>query len=267
MQNLFNRFRNETRGTVALTFALAALPLFFGVGVAVDFIQASTMQSKLQSSLDAAALAAASSPSLSAVKRLDLAQAVFEKNWNDRAGDRRQIKVTPMFQIINGGVVASAEVEMPTAFMRIAGVNSMDLGSDVNVSIPSGKKAEVALVLDYSYSMTEVSGGKVKYVAMREAAQKLVTDLAAGGKDRVKIGLVPFSQQVYVTLPKAYVKGEAGAGTWTSCTLDRKYPYNITDATPIDGINDSKWNQAPSPRPGAKTDCSPYNTWASRCAS
>ncbi|CAN5288798.1 VWA domain-containing protein [soil metagenome] len=258
MQGLFKRFRRDVKGTVAITFALAALPVFLSIGVAVDFVQASALKSKLQSSLDAAALAAASSKSLSNSKRLDMARAVFAKNWKDRTHDDSKLEVTPDFTIRNGVVLASADVAMPTAFMRIAGLNSLDLGSDVSVTIPNAKNAEVALVLDYSSSMNEVSGSKVKYIAMRDAAQDLVTDLKAEGKNRVKIGLVPFSQQVYVTLPKAYVKGEIGGGSWTGCTVDRQYSYNITDTTPVDSDDDSKWNQAPSNRPGANTSCTPY---------
>ena len=46
-----------------------------------------------------------------------------------------------------------------------------------------------------------------------------------------------------MTLPAAYVKGQSGTGNWTGCTQDRKYPYNLTDATPTTG-GDTKWGQA-----------------------
>ena len=112
------------------------------------------------------------------------------------------------------------------------------------------------MVLDYSGSMGDVSGTKVKYIAMREAATKLVDDLTTASPGKVKFGLVPFSHHVYVTLPKAYVKGATGTGNWTGCTQDRKYPYNLTAATPTSNV-DTKWNQPMAPD-HASDGCSGY---------
>jgi hypothetical protein len=122
----------------------------------------------------------------------------------------------------------------------------MPIRSDVTISIPEDKKAEVVLSLDYSGSMRDVSGGKVKYIAMKEAATKLINDLGKAAKDRFKIGLVPFSNHVYVTMPKQYVLGQTGSGDWTGCTVDRQSPYNTTDNTPITDPG-SKWGQPQDP--------------------
>jgi Flp pilus assembly protein TadG len=244
-KSLLRRFARERSGAVALTIGIAAVPIMLAAGVALDFVHASAVKTRLQTSLDAAALAAASSSSgMTDKQRIDLAKAVFEQNWQDKL--TADIKAVPEFSIEGQGVHASAGIEVPTALMRIVGVNTMPIGSDVTISIPEGKKAEVALVLDYSGSMTEVAGGKVKYVAMREAAIKLVDDLAKVDASRVKIGLVPFSHHVYVTLPKKFVAGQKGSGNWTSCTQDRMYPYNTTDATPTSD-DATKWGQPQAP--------------------
>jgi hypothetical protein len=95
-------------------------------------------------------------------------------------------------------------------------------------------------VLDYSGSMRDPVDGQTKYIVMRDAAMKLVSDLSKSNPDNVKFGLVPFSNHVYTTLPGAYVVG--GGGTWTGCTQDRKYPFNISDSTPT-GSPASQWNQ------------------------
>jgi hypothetical protein len=106
--------------------------------------------------------------------------------------------------------------------------------------------------------MTEVSGGKVKYVAMREAAAKLIDDLSENGKsDKVKFGLVPFSHHVYLSLPGEYVVGGTAGKTWTGCTQDRKYPFNLGDATPIAGNDASKWGQ-PNAAIHASSGCEGY---------
>jgi Flp pilus assembly protein TadG len=53
------RFRQNTRGNVALTFALLLLPLLAAVGVAIDYTAASRQRAVIQASLDAAMLAGA----------------------------------------------------------------------------------------------------------------------------------------------------------------------------------------------------------------
>lgn len=51
------RFPTDQGGNFAVIFTLAALPLMAGVGVAFDYVQASSLESKLAGSLDQAAVA------------------------------------------------------------------------------------------------------------------------------------------------------------------------------------------------------------------
>jgi hypothetical protein len=51
-------FLRDERGNYAVIFTLAALPLMAGVGMAFDYVQASSLQSGLARSADQAALAA-----------------------------------------------------------------------------------------------------------------------------------------------------------------------------------------------------------------
>jgi Mg-chelatase subunit ChlD len=188
--------------------------------------------------------------------RIAFAKAIFEKNWKaDKTTE--DFEVTPVFTVAQGAITGAAEVEVPTALMQLAGIENMNIGSDVTVTIPEEKKVELVLVLDYSYSMTNASGGKVKYVAMREAANKLVDDLAESIPDKLKVGLVPFSHHVYLTLPKTHVAGQIGTGDWTGCTQDRKYPYNVGGETPVIDNEDSKWGQPQAPD-HIWNDCTPY---------
>jgi Flp pilus assembly protein TadG len=250
------RYLGASSGTVGILFALAAVPVILAVGVATDYVRASAVQARLQGTLDAATLAAAASKSMVEADRIAFAKAIFDKNWK---GDpsTEDFEVDPVFTIAQGAITGAAEIEMPTALMQLAGIEKMDIASDVTVTIPEEKKVELALVLDYSYSMTEVSGGKVKYVAMREAAKKLVDDLSLSIPDKLKVGLVPFSHHVYLTLPKTQVAGQVGTGDWTGCTQDRKYPYNVSGATPLSDNDDSKWGQPQAPA-HASDGCSPY---------
>ncbi len=63
-------------------------------------------------------------------------------------------------------------------------MSAMGIDAETEITVPDEQKAEVALVLDYSGSMTEISGGQVKYVAMKNAAKKLITDLETTTKAR-----------------------------------------------------------------------------------
>ena len=180
--------------------------------------------------------------------------AVFERNI---AGSiPSDVSVSHEFKIVSDSVRASAALTMPTSLMQLAGISDMSVTASTEVTIPVKQKAEIALVLDYSGSMNEVLGGQVKYVAMKNAAKNLVADLVESDPKLVKFGLVPFSHHVWVTLPKLAVLGQTGGGTWTGCTQDRKYPYNLNDDAP-DGSNDSKWGQ-PNAAMHAAWNCAPY---------
>src|SRR4029079_7289664 len=165
VKGLIKRFARAQQGAVAITLGIAVIPMLLAGGVELDFVHASVLRTKLQSALDAGALAAASSHTLSDSERLALAKSIFDENWQGK--ETKGIKTTLNFSIEGSGVRGNADIEVPTALMRLVGVDTMPVGSNVAISIPEGKKAEVALVLDYSGSMTEISGGKVKYVAMR----------------------------------------------------------------------------------------------------
>jgi Mg-chelatase subunit ChlD len=154
--------------------------------------------------------------------------------------------ITRSFEIEDETVVAAANMNMATSFMKFAGFEAMKLSVGAEISIPGDKKAEIALVLDYSGSMSETIAGGVKYVAMKNAAKDLISDLEAANPEKVKFALVPFSHHVYGTLPMSYILGASGSGDWLGCTQDRKYPYNLTDATPT-ADNNTKWGQPQAP--------------------
>ena len=141
-------------------------------------------------------------------------------------------------------VVAAADMDMATSLMQFASIDSMKLSVGTEISVPESKNAEIALVLDYSGSMSESIAGGVKYVAMKNAAKDLISDLEAANPDKVKFALVPFSHHVYGTFRKSYILGQSGSGTWTGCTQDRKYPYNLTDAEPT---SDNNYQVGPAP--------------------
>ncbi len=235
----FAPFWRNTAGNTAVLFALAIVPLFLAVGSGVDFIRYSATQTQLQTALDAGALAGAAMITATDAERKAAALAAFQSNMSAGADGEAT------FTIVDGMFVATASAQMNTSFMALAGINVMDVAASAEVGIASNTKAEIALVLDYSGSMGEVSGTKVKYIAMRNAAVSLVNDLSDANPDKVKFGLVPFSHHVYTTLPSAYVLGASGA-SWTGCTQDRQFPHNHKDNTPTAAAG-TKWGQPFAP--------------------
>jgi Flp pilus assembly protein TadG len=243
LKSLFKRYKADQNGTVALMVSLAAVPMMVIAGTAVDYVRFSNAQTVAQSALDAGALAGAAARNVTEAKRIEFALATFNENMK-QAGSSGAV-VTPVFKVVKDTMVSSASVEVPTALMKIVGVGKMTGLSTAEVSIAQEKKAEIVLALDYSGSMADPSGGKIKYVAMRNAATKLVNDLATSSPDKVKFGLVPFSHHVYTTLPAGYVVGGT-TGKWTGCTQDRQYPFNTGVSTPTTD-DKTKWNQVQAP--------------------
>lgn len=241
---LFKRFLKAEAGTVAITFAMALVPLLAAAGVGIDMARYSHAQTQMQIALDAGAMAGATARGKSNAQRIKIAKDSFTANADMSL--LSTLKSDVSYKINGGQVKGRVDASMPTTLLAAAGYTELDIGTSTEVTIPANKNAEVALVLDYSGSMGDVAGSEVKYVAMRKAATKLIDDLVKDNADKVKIALVPFSHHVLTTLPNAMVLGKAGTGTWSGCTQDRQYPFNLTDATPT-GSDASKWGQPTAP--------------------
>ncbi len=241
---IWKKFIKAEKGSAAITFAIALVPLMAAAGVAIDFARFYAGQTQMQAALDGGTLAAALANDKTTAQRMKIGLDAF--NANMKTGEVSNAISTIKFDVKDTEVVANASLTLPTSFMSIVGINAMDLGVESEVAIPENKSAEIAFVLDYSGSMGDVSGTEIKYIAMRKAATKLIDELTKTDADKVKFALVPFSHHVYTSLPNAYVLGKPAVGVWTGCTQDRQYPYNITDASP-DGSPDSKWGQLNAP--------------------
>jgi Flp pilus assembly protein TadG len=244
IQDLISRLRRSDRGNTSIFYALAALPIMLGVGASLDFARYNNAATHLQAAVDAAALSGAAAVGKTNAQRVAIAEASFAANL--ASGPASGLLATTDFRVQSNTLITDVSAEMPLTLMKLAGINTMPMKTTAEVDLAMDKKAEVVLALDYSGSMEDVAGSKVKYIAMREAATKLVDDLSAANPGKVKFGLVPFSHHVYVTLDKAFVKGASGVGTWTGCTQDRKYPYNLSSATPT-SATPTKWNQPMAP--------------------
>ncbi|MEM7427844.1 MAG: TadE/TadG family type IV pilus assembly protein [Pseudomonadota bacterium] len=226
----------DIRGNVAIIFGMVALPLLIATGMAIDYGQAVQNNSGLQHVADAAALAAASMKHGTDKERIQRGKDVAVANL-EALGMANSANID--IRILDDKIVAEAKGEVKTSLLKLIGHKGIKMGAIAEVPLAGIGNAEVVLVLDYSGSMNS----RGKYQAMRNAAIDLVNTLTQDGDvtDRVKFGLVPFSHHVYATLPGEYVAGATPGSSWTNCTFDRKYPYNVTDAAPDRGDPDTLW--------------------------
>jgi Flp pilus assembly protein TadG len=114
--NVFQRFRSDQRGNVAILFGLAVLPVVGMVGAAVDYSRANAVRASLQAAADAAALTAArDAPGLSEARIAERARGVFVANFNRSDATLGPIEVVKGDKTVR--VTASATVK--TSIMAI----------------------------------------------------------------------------------------------------------------------------------------------------
>ena len=215
----------------------------------------------LQAALDSAALAAGSSYRHGDTNYADVAQKFFNQNAPAELKSNPPA-VTVSVDTDAQTLSASVTGTFKTSMLSIIGRTSTTHHLHSAVALPAFNqynKGEIALVLDYSLSMNSSLGGERKYVTMSNGAKDLITALSQSGvNDDVKFALVPFSGEVYVTMEKKYWKGQGSSNAlYSSCTRDRKGPYNTTDATPS-GTGD-RWGFVPDNNPSSQSvNCSSY---------
>ena len=226
-------FFNSTTGNVSVMLAVAAVPILLAAGSAIDYLRLSNAKTEFQAALDGAALAAALPSNKTDAERTAIAKAYFKSNIPGFKGEPPDIDV----KIYAESVETTVKLALPTSFMRVAGIDAMEIDESAEVMRPFDGAAEVVLVLDYSGSMN--SGGK--YEGMATAASDMMASLDAALKDdKLKMGLVPFSAMVHTSMDKNYVNQFSATATWTGCTQDRTYPHNTNVDTPTSD-NQTKW--------------------------
>ena len=190
-RNFFTNYRKDGSGAAAIMLALAIVPIVLAAGGAVDMINTINMKVRLQGALDAGALAAAAARKLNDGDRRQAALDTFRKNF--AKGSFEKPGVTPTVKIGDDTVTMTATVKNPTAFLKLVGIDTLDVAVKSVVRRHYGS-LEVALVLDNTGSM---AGSKL--TTLKQASRNLVNTLFdEGAKEKIRISLVPFAQYVNV---------------------------------------------------------------------
>jgi Flp pilus assembly protein TadG len=229
-------FAREGRGNVAITFALATIPIFGAVGAAVDYSRANSARTAMQAALDSAALML-SKEITEDTDKSDLqkkADKYFRAIYNRPEG--HDITVKPDLKTIGASqysLTLEGHGKVDTSVARVIGVNAIDIDATSQVAWGM-KKLEVVLALDNTGSMQQQN----KMGELKKAAETLLDTLkqVEKKKDDIKVAIIPFDYTVNVgksakdanwigwnLLPKTL---------WQGCIGDRDPPFDTQDAAP-----------------------------------
>jgi Flp pilus assembly protein TadG len=210
-------FLKATGGNIAMTMALAAVPLVLATGAGIDYGRGLVAHSNMADALDAAALAvgkqttkpsacstasgSTSTQQTACAGMQAVAQKFFDANYK---GDTLTggTQPTVVITIANSGVIFSATDSVNTTFLAAGGrllgtisLNTMAITASSTV-VWGQTKLWVALVLNNSGSMSSSN----KMTNLKTAAGNLLNTLqdASTTVGDVQVALVPFDREINV---------------------------------------------------------------------
>jgi Flp pilus assembly protein TadG len=194
-RKMWCRFLSARSGNVAITFALATLPIIGTVGFAVDYSHANSVKAATQAALDSTALMLAKdAATVSSTQLQTNANSYFNALFT--RPEAKSVAITATYTATGGSkVVVNGSANVPTAFLGIIGTNNITVNGSSTTSWGSAR-LRVALVLDNTGSMAD--NGKI--TALISATNNLLTQLknAASTNGDVYVSIVPFVKDVNV---------------------------------------------------------------------
>lgn len=193
-------FARDRGGNVLMIFGLMVVPVMLSIGAAVDYGRAAQTRTALQTTVDAAALAAASAL-LSGGNPAQVAANYVKQRF---VHTNYVVSATTTPDANAGAVTVRATTTQPTAVMRLARIDTLPIAVSATAAIGAGgaKKTELAIAFDTTGSMSQ--GGRL--TTAKQAAKDLVDKVMKlpGGavNPNVKVGFVPFTR--YVNVGVAY---------------------------------------------------------------
>ena len=254
----------DRRGSTISMMAVGLIPAIAALGGAIDAGRMYIVRSQLQTGVDAAALAGARAFGITGAgptSRTSQVATYFDGNFSRTPAymGTTEITLTPTFETVNGinvtTVRASAKVQM--SFMKIFGIPPKTLRATAMAELQP-RPLEVMMVLDNTGSMrANLTGGKTRITALKEAANSFVDILFQGGTQRrdLALGFVPYDVTVNVGhLLQSRRPGSVAAVDGFNAGLVGTWPTNpyawkgcvMNDST----VRDVSTNQAVS-EPGA----------------
>jgi Flp pilus assembly protein TadG len=185
------RFWSDTKGNIAVLFALAIVPVIGGIGAAIDYSMASAYRTDMQQALDSTALALTKILPADEETVNKVGMEYFLASMGNHNLSNLKLTITPE----NGIVTLKATGDYKPAIANILGAQQFEIGTDAQARWSLGK-LEIALVLDVSLSMNSL--GRIQ--ALRTATVDLLNVLENSAKEPgdAKVSIVPFDNMVNV---------------------------------------------------------------------
>jgi Flp pilus assembly protein TadG len=216
-----SKWFKEEEGTVAIIFASMIVPVVILIGSAIDFSRAMNGRMTMQFALDSAVLAAGRA--YDQTGDTGTATEVGAEFFN-AAMQNAGINATITTNTADGqgNVVMAAKTEFDTSFLKLAGVDKLEIDTESQslTSDEGGKDVELAIVFDVTGSMTDNNLNVDRMAIAKEAANDLLTTMLPDGvqNQSVRISLVPFSSKVNAGDYAAAVTGVADQTNVTTPT-------------------------------------------------
>jgi Flp pilus assembly protein TadG len=231
---IFQQFKTNTSGNVAIIFALAIVILAVAVGLAIDSSRAVYAKSKLQNALDAAALAAArqlENVEMSDTDLIAIATQYFSANMTKSGIEGLEFgELATTIDRAGSMVNVSVPVSLPSTFGGLAGMPEQIKFRPEAQTIFKSRKIEISLVVDISGSMAD--SGRID--GLKTAAKDLIDTLIATQPDAgaIRMALVPYSSSVNAGAFKNSVSDPSA----DTCVVERLGSEQSTDAGPADEL-------------------------------
>lgn len=206
--------------------------------MAVDYAQASRLQARLQSALDAAAVAASSRAAGKTGDQIRAdALAFFAAQFNDP-----KVGTPPVTAVVTNSTLAlRSTFEMPASFLPVIGINTVSVTAAAQTAWGI-TRLRVALALDNTGSMC--SSGKM--AALKTATLNLIEQLRGNSRNDgdVLVSIVPFAKVVnvgtayrnasWINWDDATVCNRRGvcSVSWDGAIQDRDQNFDISNAAP-----------------------------------
>jgi Flp pilus assembly protein TadG len=278
--SFFSRFNSDKRGSTAIIFALMVAPIMMMTGIAVDFSRMVTVKARMQTALDAAALAGARAAQTTSTNVTVVAQNAASTYFNAIAMPFVTTKTlsnvsTDLTQTV---FTWTATSWVKTPFMTIGGFvkpQAADSGAPAGCTSSywicqkivtkasttlqaGGINIETSFMLDITGSM---AGQKI--ADLKSAANDAIDILVWPDQSKYtsRVAITPFAQDVRLPTAAAFLKATGtaaanltGTGTYNNqsfhkyanqlCVAERAGVNKYTDAAPnaANGFVMSPWS-------------------------
>lgn len=228
-----SQFITECDGNFAIMGTLALVPIMLATGAAVDFNQRTNVNGALQAAADAAALAGMRDNTLTEREIKNVANLAFSNNLS---GDVSFENVNVDVSLTSKGtILVSAKSSLPTTFMSMVGINSLQASAVSEASsgsAGSGRGLEIVLALDETQSM-----GDLEWELAVDEIDSILDSLSEeAGSDNFYVTLLPFNDRVNVGKHRTSFLGPDAPADWTGCVEPREenngaFPFYQNDDT------------------------------------